>query len=111
MGAYLQSGCRYGLDGGAAGLQFNPESRIVYNFNDTWDIAAEEYDGFGPFSSFDNLHNQFHEVWGAFDRNGKIWDIEAGVGLGLTAGSDRWTLKLMISRDINKKPWRPHIHL
>ena len=97
--------------GGLAGLEFNPAGRIVYNVNERWDVAAEEYDGFGSFSNFDNLHNQFHEVWGAFDRNGKIWDIEAGVGLGLTAGSDRWTLKLMISRNLNKKPWRPHIHL
>ena len=96
--------------GGLPGLEFNPEARIVYNTGHTWDVAAEEYDGFGPFDNFDSLHNQFHEVWGVFDRNGKIWDIEAGAGLGLTAGSDRWTLKLMISRDINKKPWRPHIH-
>lgn len=96
--------------GGLSGLEFNPAGRIVYNIDSTWDVAAEEYDGFGRFRNFDNLHNQFHEVWGAFDRNGKIWNIEAGAGLGLTAGSDRWTLKLMISRDINKKPWRPHIH-
>jgi hypothetical protein len=96
--------------GGPAGLEFNPAGRIVYNLDDTWDVAAEEYDGFGSFSSFDTLHNQFHEVWGVFDRSGKTWDIEAGAGLGLTAGSDRWTLKLMISRDINSKPWRPHIH-
>jgi hypothetical protein len=96
--------------GGPAGLEFNPEARIVYNLNPTWDIAAEEYDGFGPFSNFARLHNQFHEVWGVFDRNGKVWNVEAGVGLGLTAGSDRWTLKLMISRNINKKPWRPHVH-
>jgi hypothetical protein len=94
--------------GGASGLEFNPSGRIVYNFNPTWDVAAEEYDGFGRFRNFDSLHNQFHEVWGAFDRNGKIWNIEAGAGLGLTAGSDRWTLKLMISRDLNKIPWRPH---
>lgn len=97
--------------GGPAGLEFNPAGRMVYNFNDRWDVAAEEYDGFGRFSNFVPLHDQFHEVWGAFDHSGKIWDIEAGAGLGLTAGSDRWTLKLMLSRDINKKPWRPHIHL
>ncbi|MFP5206166.1 MAG: hypothetical protein ACLGSH_12485 [Acidobacteriota bacterium] len=96
--------------GGLAGLEFNPSGRIVYNLNPTWDLAAEEYDGFGPFSSFDSLHNQFHEAWGVFDRNGKVWSIEAGAGLGLTAGSDRWTLKLMISRDMNKIPWRPHLH-
>lgn len=96
--------------GGLAGLEYNPSGRIVYNIDDKWDLAAEEYDGFGRFSNFDSLHNQFHEVWAAFDHTGKIWDVEAGAGLGLTAGSDRWTLKLMISRDINKKPWRPHLH-
>ncbi len=97
--------------GGLPGLEYNPSGRIVYNINPRWDVAAEEYDGFGPFNNFDSLHDQFHEVWGAFDHNGKIWDIEAGTGVGLTAGSDKWTLKFMISRDINKKPWRPHIHL
>ena len=96
--------------GGLPGLEYNPSGRIVYNINDKWDVAAEEYDGFGPFNNFDSLHDQFHEVWGAFDHNGKTWDIEAGAGVGLTAGSDKWTLKFMISRDINKKPWRPHIH-
>ncbi|HEV2326023.1 MAG TPA: hypothetical protein VGS10_18945 [Terracidiphilus sp.] len=97
--------------GGPAGLQFNPAGRIVYNFNDKWGVAAEEYDGFGPFSNFASLHDQFHEVWAAFDHAGKTWDLEAGAGLGLTSASDKWTLKLMLSRDINTKPWRPHFHL
>ena len=97
--------------GGPAGLEFNPSGRVVYNINPTWDVAAEEYDGFGSFSDIVAVHDQFHEAWGVFDRNGKVWDIEAGAGLGLTAGSDRWTLKLMVSRDLNKKPWRPHLHL
>jgi hypothetical protein len=98
--------------GGLGGLQFNPESRIVYYLdNKKWDVAAEEYDGFGQFNDIASVHNQFHEVWGAFDRYGKVWDVEAGAGYGLTASSDKWTLKLMISRNINKKPWRPHIRL
>jgi hypothetical protein len=97
--------------GGLGGLQFNPESRIVYNINSKWDVAAEEYDGFGSFNNFSALHDQFHEVWGDFDHFGKTWDIEAGAGYGLTAGSDKWTLKFMLSRDLNKKPWRPHFHL
>lgn len=96
--------------GGLAGLEYNPAGRIVYNINPRWDVAAEEYDGFGNFRDFDGLHDQFHEVWSVFDRTGKIWDIEAGAGLGLTAGSDKWTLKFMISRDLNAKPWRPRFH-
>lgn len=97
--------------GGLGGLEFNPESRIVYTINPKWDVAAEEYDGFGSFNNFSALHDQFHEVWGDFDHFGKTWDIEAGAGYGLTAGSDKWTLKFMIWRDLNKKPWRPHFRL
>ena len=96
--------------GGLGGLEFNPAGRVGYNINDQWTVAAEEYDGFGTFSHFDRLHDQFHEVWGVFDHSGKAWNVEAGAGLGLTAGSDRWTLKFMISRDINTIPWRPHFH-
>lgn len=97
--------------GGLGGLQFNPESRIVYYLNHKWDVAAEEYDGFGPFHDFESLHDQFHEVWGGFDHYGKVWDVEARAGYGLKAGSDKWRLKLMLSRDLNKRPRRPHIHL
>src|SRR5579862_9839926 len=28
--------------GGLAGLEYNPSGRVVYNFNDRWDVAAEE---------------------------------------------------------------------
>jgi len=30
-------------------------------------------------------------------------NVEAGVGVGVTAGADRITLKLMLSRDLNSK--------
>ena len=93
--------------GGLAGLEYNPSGRLAYRINDSWTAAAEEYDGFGSFSNFSSLHDQFHEVWGVFDHSGKVWNVETGAGLGLTAGSDRWTLKFMISRDMNEKPWRP----
>ena len=49
------------------------------------------------------LRNQFHEVWGVMDHTGTTWNVELGVGLGVTAGSDRITLKLMISRDLNSR--------
>ena len=96
--------------GGLGGLQYNPAGRVAYNLNDRWAVAAEEYDGFGPFYGFATLHNQFHEVWATTDYNGDKFlglAVETGVGYGLTAGSDKWTVKLMLSRDLNKKPWRP----
>jgi hypothetical protein len=96
--------------GGPGNLQYNPSGRVAYNFNERWALAAEEYDGFGPLHGFDTLHNQFHEVWATTNYSGTKLagvNVESGVGYGLTAASDKWTLKLMVSRDLNKKPWRP----
>lgn len=92
--------------GGLSGLQYNPAGEISYSINPRWSVAAEEYDGFGPLGGFYSLHNQFHEVWAMVDHNSKMVQIEAGVGVGLTAGSDRLTLKLMITRVLNRKPIR-----
>ena len=35
------------------------------------------------------------------DHSTKFLNIETGVGVGLTAGADKLTLKLMLSRDLN----------
>ena len=96
--------------GGFGNLQYNPAGRVAYNFNDRWAVAAEEYDGFGPLRQFDSADQQFHEIWTTMDYSGKKLfgiNIESGVGYGLTSGSDKLTLKLMISRDLNTRPWRP----
>jgi len=35
------------------------------------------------------------------DRTGGFLDVEAGVGFGMTDASDRFQLKLILSRDLN----------
>lgn len=87
--------------GGFGNLEFVPATRLAYNLNDKWAVAAEEYADFGPLRHFNAVHDQFHEVWAVVDRAGKTLSIEMGVGVGVTAGSDRLTLKVMLSRDIN----------
>lgn len=89
--------------GGFGGLEFVPAGRIGYNFNKKWAAAIEEYADMGPLRGFVPLHDQFHEVWAVMDHQGKFVDIETGVGYGLTAGSDRLTFKLMVSRDLNPR--------
>ncbi|MGH9437231.1 MAG: hypothetical protein ACRD22_04870 [Terriglobia bacterium] len=58
----------------------------------------------GRLPGFYCANNQFHEVWAMMDHHSKIVDIETGVGFGVTAGADKLTLKLMLSRDINPRP-------
>jgi len=89
--------------GGFGGLQFNPATRVAYNINDKWAVAAEEYAGFGTLHDWLPVNQQFHEVWAVFDHDTKFVHIEAGVGVGYTGGADRLTFKLMLSRDLNKK--------
>jgi hypothetical protein len=89
--------------GGFRNLQFNPATRVAFNLSERWAIAAEEYAGFGPFRDFLPASQQFQEVWAVFDHSSRVVNIEAGVGVGITGGADRLTLKLMVSRDLNPR--------
>ena len=87
--------------GGFGGLEFVPAGRVAYNFNKNWAVAAEEYSDFGPLRHFYKANDQFHEIWAVVDHHTRFVDIETGVGVGVTAGADKLTFKLMLSRDLN----------
>jgi hypothetical protein len=87
--------------GGFGGLEFVPATRIAYNLNEKWAVAAEEYADVGPLRKFLPAHDQFHEVWAVIDHNTKFLNIETGLGVGVSHGADKLTLKLMLSRDLN----------
>ncbi len=83
-------------------LEFVPATRVAYNFSSGWAAAVEEYDDFGQIHAFAPRGEQVHQLFAVADRSWRGWDIEAGVGVGLTDSSDRVTLKLILSRDLNK---------
>jgi hypothetical protein len=82
-------------------LDFAPATRVAYNFSEKWAVALEEYADFGPVSGFHPLNQQSHQLFGVIDHHGKFLDVEFGMGFGLTDASDRLTLKLILSRDLN----------
>ncbi len=87
--------------GGFSALEFNPAARVAYHLNPRWAIAAEQYSGFGPLRGFVPGNQEVQQTWAVFDHYGAT-DIEAGIGFGETAASDKITLKLMFSRDLFK---------
>jgi hypothetical protein len=89
--------------GGVKSLDFAPAMRVAYNINPKWAVAVEEYADYGRLRDMYSPHDQFQQVWGVFDHDTKFGHIEAGFGIGVTAGSDKLTLKLMFSRDLNAK--------
>ena len=89
--------------GGFGGLEFLPATRVAYNFNERWAVAAEEYAGLGPLRHLNSFSDQSHEIWAVLNHSSRFVNIETGVGLGVTGGSDKLTFKLMLSRDLNSK--------
>ncbi len=81
-------------------LEFAPSARVAYNVNSAWQAAIEEYADFGPVHEFAPTRAQSHQAFAVVDHSGKTWDIEAGVGVGLTDASDKLTLKLIVARDL-----------
>jgi hypothetical protein len=89
--------------GGFKSLDFAPATRVAYNFNKKTAVAIEHYADYGELREFYTAHDQFHQIYGVVDRDTKLGHFEAGIGFGLTDASDKVTLKLLWSRDLNAK--------
>jgi hypothetical protein len=87
---------------GLENLVFAPATRVAYNAAPSLALAVEEYADFGPLHDFHQTRDQSHQLYGIVDYSAGGWDIEAGAGFGLTKGSDAFTLKLILSRNLNK---------
>jgi hypothetical protein len=87
---------------GIKNISFAPATRVAYNLSRMWAIAVEEYADLGPLRKFNPVDEQSHQLFGVVDFSGKAWSIESGVGFGLTNGSDKVTLKLILSHDLHK---------
>ena len=86
---------------GVRNFIFAPAMRVAYNYSPKWAFAAEQYAEYGPLHQFYTVSNQYHALWAVVDHNSKLLNVETGIGFGLTSGTDKITLKLMLSRDLN----------
>ncbi len=93
--------------GGVKSLEFAPASRVAYNLNERWAVALEEYSDYGQFRKFNKPSDQAHQLYSVVNHKGKTWEVEAGIGFGLTSASDRITLKLRLARDLRKPKGTP----
>jgi hypothetical protein len=88
---------------GVKNLEFVPSARVAYNTKNDWAIALETYSDFGPVRGFDPIGQQAQQLFGVVDHTAKNGlEMEFGVGVGLNDASDRLTLKMILSRDLNK---------
>jgi len=86
---------------GLSRLDFAPATRIDYSFSRQWSVALEEYDDFGELRGALPMDQQSHQLFAVFDHAMGPVSMEGGVGFGLTPGTDKLTLKLILSSDLN----------
>jgi hypothetical protein len=89
---------------GFGNLVFAPSARVAYNLRSGWVAGVEEYADYGPLRKLHPWSEQSHQVYGIVGRSGRPpFDFEAGIGFGLTKASDKLTVKLILSRDLNRR--------
>jgi hypothetical protein len=85
-------------DKGKQGWEFSPSFKGSYEFGKL-NAGLEYYMGLGYMGHLDPVSDQKHQLFLAIDYNvSSDWEFNAGVGTGLTAGSDKLILKLIIGR-------------
>jgi len=60
-------------------------------------IGGEYYPDFGRLSDHSSFREQDHRLFAVIDLDRKPWVVNVGVGYGLTAASDRWTVKAIVN--------------
>ena len=85
-------------------VTFAPNVRFARNFGEDFALAIEYYTDLGPINHFLPFREQGHNIYGVVDFKVNRFDVEFGVGYGLTQGSDRWMTKLMITTNLYDSP-------
>jgi hypothetical protein len=81
------------------GLGFSPAVKVGYDFTKAISGGVEYYADYGRIGGFDALHDQQQQLFAVTDLNvSPKWEINFGVGVGATAGTDHLIVKGIIGR-------------
>ena len=79
------------------GFEFSPNAKASYAITPKINAGLEYYGEIGPVTAFDPLRKQQHLLFPVLDVDlGPRWECNVGVGIGLTAETDRLLVKLIL---------------
>ncbi len=83
------------------GFGMEPAVKVSYKLTRLLEPGLEYYAETGPIAHFDTLHDQHHLIYPTLDLNtSPDWEINIGVGRGLTGTSQHWVVKWIIGRKL-----------
>jgi len=89
----------FGQNGGAV---FAPAARFARNLGENLAVGLEYYTDLGPLQNWLPFNEQQHNIYAVVDFKIGRFDVNAGVGYGLTPGSDRLMAKMIIGTDLTE---------
>jgi len=79
------------------GVIFSPNAKFSYNFTRKIAGGLEYYGSTGPITGFLPISQQQHQIFPAIDLNvSPKWEINFGLGVGLTAATDHLIVKMIL---------------
>src|ERR1700733_13002262 len=83
----------------ALGIGFSPAVKVSYDFTKKISGGVEYYADYGRLGQFYSLHDQQQQIFAVTDLNvSPKWEINFGVGVGPTAGTNHLIVKGIIGR-------------
>ena len=84
------------------GVVFSPNFKFSYDFTPKIAGGLEYYGSVGPATGFDALSEQQHQIFPAIDLNiAPQWEINFGLGVGLTGPTDHLIAKMILGYRFN----------
>ncbi len=81
---------------------FAPAARFARKLSETLSLGVEYYTDLGPMQNLLPFNEQQHNIYAVVDFKIGRFDVNAGIGYGLTPGSDRLMAKMIIGTDLNE---------
>ncbi len=90
------------------GFEFSPDFKFSYDIIPQVAVGLEYYGALGPIANFDPLPEQQQQIVPAVDLNvSPKWEINFGVGVGVTRGTDHLLIKGILGRRFDRFPFFP----
>jgi hypothetical protein len=88
----------HGLNAGK-GWEFSPNAKVSYDLSKVISLGIEYYGGLGPIGNPDPLTDQQQQIFPCLDLNvAPQWELNFGVGWGLTPSTDHLIVKAIVGR-------------
>jgi hypothetical protein len=75
---------------------FAPAARLARKVGQDLFVGLEYYSDFGEIGNFARLADQQHTLFAVTDFKLGVFDVNFGIGYGLTPASDRWIVKTIV---------------